>query len=116
LLQNLRLSNASAACIELINFTSSTIQNCFVLGTSSPGADGIYLGGCQGIVVKSNQISNDGVGCDSNDSFGNIFIADQLTNCTYGLYLGIPDKYQGNVTIACTTPFTGGTAVGYENN
>jgi hypothetical protein len=116
LLQNLTVSNATAACIELINSTSGTIQNCFILGNSSSGVDGIYLGGCQGIVVKNNQISNAGVGCDSNDSSGNIFIADQLTNCSYGLYLGTPDKYQGNVTIACANPFTGGTQVGFENN
>jgi hypothetical protein len=116
LLQNLRISNASAACIELTTCTSGTIQNCFILGDSSPGVDGVYLGGCQGIVVKNNQIANIGVGCDSNDSSGNIFIADQLTNCLYGLYLGALDKYQGNVTAACTTPFSGGIAVGYENN
>ena len=116
LLQNLTVSNASAAGVELINSTSGTIQNCFIPGNSSPGPDGVYLGGCQGIVVKNNQISNQSVGCDSNDSSGNIFIANQLTNCSYGLYLGTPDKYQGNVTTACTTPFTGGTPVGFENN
>ena len=67
-------------------------------------------------MVKNNQIANVSVGCDSNESSGNIFIADQLTNCSYRLYLGASDKYQGNVTIACASPFTGGTQVGFENN
>jgi len=116
LLQNLTVSNASSACIELITCITGTIQNCFILGTSGTSADGIYLGACQGIVVKNNQIANQAVGCDSGSSSGNIFIADQLTNCSYGLFLGAPDKYQGNVTIACANPFTGGTPVGFENN
>jgi len=103
LFQNLRVSNPVVAGIELINSTSGTIQNCFITNTT-PATDGIYLGGCQGIVVKNNQIANEGVGCDSNSTSGNIFIADQLTNCSYGLYLGTPDKYQGNVTIAWQLP------------
>jgi hypothetical protein len=32
------------------------------------------------------------------------------------LVLGTPDKFQGKVTAACKTPFSGGLAVGYENN
>ncbi len=116
LLQNLTVSNPTAACIELITCITGTIQNCFILGTPSTATDGIYLGACQGVVVKNNQIANQAVGCDSGSSSGNIFIADQLTNCSYGLFLGAPDKYQGNVTIACATPFTGGTPVGFENN
>ena len=116
LLQNLTVSNASSACIELTACIAGTIQNCFILGTSSTGVYGIYLGACQGIVVKNNQIANEAIGGDSGDSFGNIFIADQLTNCSYGLFLSAPDKYQGNVTIACANPFSGGTPVGFENN
>lgn len=116
LLQNLTVSNASTACIELTTITTGTIQNCFILGTSSTGVYGIYLGACQGIVVKNNQIANEAIGGDSGDSFGNIFIADQLTNCSYGLFLSAPDKYQGNVTIACANPFSGGIPVGFENN
>ena len=117
LLQNLRLLNIAAGGVELMSCSSSTIQNCLIVGVGKTGGgDGVYLGGCQGIVVKNNQIANEGVGCDSGTSSGNIFIADQLTNCLNGLYLGTPDKYQGNVAAACTTPFSGGIAVGYENN
>jgi hypothetical protein len=47
---------------------------------------------------------------------GNSFIANQIANCLFGLILGSLDKYQGNVTNRCLTPFLGGVAVGDENN
>jgi hypothetical protein len=59
----------------------------------------------QGCLTEGNQQSSN-----------NSFIYNNIANCTAGLFLLPGDKYQGNVTIKCATPFLEGIAVGQENN
>ena len=95
---------------------NSTIQNCFIEGNGSNSV-GVLLPGCTNVLVTNCQISDESTGGYSLFSGGgNSFIANQLMNCNTGLSLNAADKYQGNVTVGCTTPFSGGTAAGYENN
>jgi hypothetical protein len=116
--QNLGIFN-SGLSVVMQNSSFSTIQNCFIVGVG-PGStsDGVYLTNDTGIVVKNCQIANDFAGGTSSITGGNIFIANQLTDCNFGLIFdsGSIDKYQGCVTNGCTTPFTNGIAVGDENN
>ena len=92
------------------------IQNCFVDGAGYQTAG--FILGCNENVVKNNQILNfygpNGVGVLSNG--GNLFIGNSIFNCGIGLVLGSSDKYQSNLTVFCGTPFSGGTAVGDDNN
>ena len=115
LVQNLRLFNNGNG-VEGSSSNFSTIQDCFIVGQGSTIGNGVVLPSCFGTVVKDNQIASANVGCATVSSGGNSFIANQIANCSTGLLLGTGDKYQGNVTIGCTTPFSGGTAVGDENN
>jgi hypothetical protein len=103
----------------------SSIRNCLIVSTLSPtnpvGQGGVDLFGCTGIVVKNNQIGNQSIGgltqeTGGTPSKGCSFIYNNFANCPTGLLLGSVDKYQGNVTTNCPTPFSGGTAVGTENN
>jgi hypothetical protein len=111
--RNLRMINDYYA-VSFGTCTLDTIQNCFIAGTG--GGEGIVLYADSGDVVKNNHVANEKTGCLTTNTPGsNLFIANQLTNCGTGLNLS-GDKYQGNLTAACATPFTGGTAVGDENN
>jgi nitrous oxidase accessory protein NosD len=84
LVQNLRLFNDSFG-VSVINATSSTVQNCFIvgLGPSTANTVGVYLDGDQGLVVKNNQIGNELSGGISGNGNGSIFIANQLDELRY---------------------------------
>ena len=117
--QNLTLLNNELSVI-MQGCSYCTIQNCLIVGVGQADTNsfGVYLTNGLGIVVKNCQIANDYFGCYTASSSGNIFIENQLTNCATGLELDSenPDKYQGNLTTDCLQPFSGGTAVGDENN
>jgi hypothetical protein len=113
LVRNLRVLNGAYG-VFFANSVYSTIQDCFILNGGT--GIGVYLSSDGGIVVKNNQVTNASSGCETIFSQGSSFIANQLVNCNTGLVLGGGDKYQGNVTTGCTTSFSSGTAVGYENN
>jgi nitrous oxidase accessory protein NosD len=112
--QNLHVLNTNYG-VSLDTTSYSMIQNCFIVGASTASI-GISLNNDQGVTVKNNQIASFTDGCDSYHVGASSFIANQLANCTVGLLMQTGDKYQGNVTTACTIPFSGGTAVGTENN
>jgi hypothetical protein len=114
--QNLRLESAGGGVVAENTCTSSLIQNCFIAGSGALlAADiGVRLNGCADVVVRNNQIVSEEVGGSS--SGNNSFIANHIGSCTTGLSMGGTDKYQANVTTLCTTPFSGGTAVGDANN
>ncbi len=122
--ENLRVLN-NVFGVSASTCLFSSIKNCLIVSTlpiSNPaGQLGVSLFGCTGIVVKNNQIGNQVIGCVSQStgsppSLGCSFIYNNFANCPTGLLLGSVDKYQGNVTTNCPTPFSGGTAVGTENN
>ena len=114
LVQNLRLFKNGNG-IEASSNNFDTIQGCFIVGLGSTLGNGVVLPSCSGIVVKNNQIASANVGSATISTGGNSFIANQIANCSTGLLLGTGDKYQGNLTNGCTTPFSGGTAIGQEN-
>ena len=89
------------------------IQNCLIDGNGAEGAGVSLLNGRN--LVQHCQIVDCGIGAVTENGRG-IFIANSIFDCTIGLRLLERDKYQGNVTNGCTTPFSGGTAVGDENN
>jgi hypothetical protein len=112
-LRNLRMINDDNA-VSFGTCSFDTIQNCFIAGTADGDGIVLYADSCD--VVKNNHVANENTGCLTMNTPGsNLFIANQLTDCETGLNLD-GDKYQGNLTAACTTPFTGGTAVGDGNN
>jgi hypothetical protein len=88
------------------------IRDCFIDGTGE--GTGVSLSSTRNL-VQHCQILDYRVGADS-VAGGNIFIANSIFDCKTGLRMQTSDKYQGNVTNGCTTPFSGGTAVGDENN
>jgi hypothetical protein len=91
------------------------IQNCLIDGHGAPsGGAGVTLIDGQNL-VQHCQILDYDIGAETENGI-NIFIANSIFNCTTGLSMLKSDKYQGNVTNGCTTPFSGGTAVGDENN
>jgi parallel beta-helix repeat protein len=110
-IDNVRFLNNGTG-INLQGSTSCTVQNCLVIGSGT--GTGIMLTACSGVEVKNTQLLNwsSGVTSDGN----NAFLENYIGGCSAGLQLGTGDKYQGNVTNGCTTPFSGGTAVGTENN
>lgn len=112
LVENLRLFNSGPG-IEADNpCTSSVIRLCFIAGNGLN--EGVFLNGCSNVMVKNNQFLNEAIGGFSGGN--NSFIANYIGNCTTGLQMGATDKYQANVTNTCATPFSGGIAVGNENN
>jgi hypothetical protein len=95
--------------------TDSVIQNCLVQGIAGTSY-GVFLTGCSGILLTNNQMVSHFYCCESGSSSSDVFIGNFLGNADYGLYLDTGDKYAANVTTGCTTPFTGGVAVGDDNN
>lgn len=114
LVQNLRLLKQQFG-ISASSCSFSTIQNCFIVGQGG-SATGINLQSCSGVVVKNNQIASCSYGCLAQDTTGNLFIANQLTNCATGLGLSSGDKYEANLTLGATIAFNGGIPVGNDNN
>ena len=91
------------------------VGNCFLIGTgaSADGA-GVFMGGAND-QVQNCHISNLSDGVLSANLNGNGILNNYVASCTYGLGLGSNDYYQGNIVTNCTTPFSGGNAVGTEN-
>jgi hypothetical protein len=110
-IQNVQFSNNETS-INLQNSVSCIVQNCLVFGTGA--GTGIQVSGCEGVQVKNTQLANWAFGVTSDG--GNAFLENYIGGCSTGLQLGTGDKYQGNVTSGCATPFSGGTAAGTENN
>jgi nitrous oxidase accessory protein NosD len=91
------------------------IENCSVVGPGN-GGYGIYLYTCSAVGIRNNQISECSYGIfEGGVTTPNALIGNYEATCTYGLNLSSGTKYQGNVTTNCTTPVTGGIAVGQEN-
>ena len=118
-------SGHSLTNVQLLNFSSigllvlannCLIENCSMVGATGASATGIYIWVAGGVGVRNNLISecNNGI-YENSVTTPNALIANYEANCTNGLYLSSGSKYQGNVTTGCTTPVTGGIAVGQEN-
>ena len=98
--------------------SGSTATNNTITGITAQtdgSADGIS-GSNYKFVASGNVISD--ITSPTGSSFG-LFggafaVGNTISNAKYGLYS--VTKYRGNLTIGCTTPFSGGTAVGSENN
>lgn len=118
-IRNLFLTN-NVGGVNLARCVNGSVQNCFVLGSGATDSFGIAMNGCTGVEVKHNQVLDWDIGISSEsgrpNGGGSAFLENYLGICTTGLQLGTADKYQGNVTNGCTTPFSGGTVVGHENN
>lgn len=91
------------------------IENCVIGGASGAG-NGIYISNAGAVGVRNNQISGFTYGINEYSvTAPNALIGNNETNCTYGLNLSSSSKYQGNLATECSTPVTGGIAVGQEN-
>ena len=117
--RNLLLTN-NVGGINLARCVNGSVQNCCIVGRGATDSFGIAMNGCRGVEVKNNQVLDWATGVSSENGqqngAGSAFLENYLGNCKTGLQLSTGDKYQGNVTNGCTTPFSGGTAVGLENN
>jgi parallel beta-helix repeat protein len=99
----------------LVEANDCLIENCMVVGSGN-GGFGIYLNNCSAIGLRNNQISECSDGIFENEvTVPNALIGNYEANCQYGLHLSSGTKYWGNITTNCTTPVTGGIAVGKEN-
>ena len=113
--QNLRLLN-NAEGVTSVSTSFNVVQNCLIIGPAGGKGLGVYLLFCSADAVKNNQLGNCLYGVYSFGTGGCACVQNYIAKCTYGLNLGSTDKYQGNVTTGCATPFSGGIAVGDENN
>lgn len=92
------------------------IENCIISGASGAITTGIYISNAGAVGVRNNQISGCIYGINEYSATApNALIGNSEANCVYGLNLSSSSKYQGNVATECTTPVTGGIAVGQEN-
>ncbi len=87
--------------------SNNTVANL----TASSSNAGIFGAGSKGFVASGNTISKLAA-----TSYG-LYLVDfavnnTVSNCTYGVSA---TKYANNLTSDCGTPFTGGTAEGYNN-
>ena len=114
--QNLRLETKGLGVLTELTSVYSMIQDCFVLGggIGTPLINVGIIAQGEGTVVKNNHVVNEDVGCVSGG--GAMFIANYIASCGTGLSMASTDKYQGNVTVNCIGAFSGGIAVGTENN
>lgn len=110
--QNIRLESVGNGILAY--GASTLIQNCFIVGNGTAEGIGLGTSGSLDVVVKNNLIVSENVGVESHGN--NSFIYNWVGSCNVGFNLGSTDKYQGNLTTLCTTTFTGGIAVGDENN
>jgi hypothetical protein len=91
------------------------IENC-VIGGASGASFGIGISNAGAVGVRNNQVSGFTYGIyEWSVTSPNALIGNYEANCTYGLNLSSGSKYQGNVATECSTPVTGGIAVGQEN-
>jgi hypothetical protein len=90
------------------------VDSCIIVSTNPASVQPGIAMDCQGSQVRYCQIIGFNDGVDESGGF-NVMTYNFLTNCGTGLLLSSGDKYQGNVTTRCGTPFSGGTAVGQEN-
>jgi nitrous oxidase accessory protein NosD len=100
-----------------VGSNDTVVQNCYIIGTGPANSgDGIFIENCADVQVSGCHISQFGEGINSfGGKLGNAFLHNYIAGCTNGLELFTNDYYQGNVVTNCTTPFTGGNAIGTEN-
>jgi hypothetical protein len=90
------------------------VDGCIIVSSNATNVEPGVAMDCAESQVSNCQISGFNAGVLESGS-DNAMIHNFLTNCGTGLSLASGDKYQGNVTARCGTPFSGGTAVGGEN-
>jgi hypothetical protein len=111
-LTNVQVLSSSVGVLVTAN--DCLVESCNVIGTGN--SFGIAIQQCSAVCVKDNQVSQQGYGIvESSVTTPNAVIKNCEANCTYGLILSSTSKYQNNITINCTTPISGGIAVGDDN-
>jgi nitrous oxidase accessory protein NosD len=113
---NVRLVNLPQDGI-LVMASDSLIENCSIVGPGANGTStGITIFNGTAIKVKDNRVSEFTNGILSEGSSTSAALTGNYeANCVDGLNLQAGDKYQDNITTNCTTPVTGGAAVGPDN-
>ena len=94
--------------------TNCVVASCVIVSSNASNVQPGISMDCAESQVSDSQVSGFNVGVEETGS-DNAMIHNFLTDCGTGLSLSSGDKYQGNVTTRCGTPFSGGTAVGGEN-
>ena len=113
-------ANADASGIFAFEGTGLEARNNIITSITASGSGKAF--GILGNSVMSainNSVSNVTTG-GSGSAYGiyqsPLAISNRISNCQVGISCLSTQKYQGNVTTGCATPFSGGTAAGYENN
>jgi len=99
------------------------MSDCRILNTISSNATGQYVFGIY-TTARYTVVSNclfDGEEADNNTygiyfSGNGVATGNSISRSEYGIYVnGVTVKYMNNITMDCTTAFSGGTSVGTNN-
>jgi hypothetical protein len=99
--------------------TGCTIQRNLLMTTGSGGSLIDVINSAGAIVVRDNQASGQptfAVVFSNSTSSGSYFDNNFVINGASGLFLENADKYRFNIADLCTTPYSGGTALGAGSN
>jgi hypothetical protein len=114
--ENMRVANAHDG-IYFVTPSGCRIQDNYIANCT---ANGVWVGTASpdnGNTIQDNQAINCGSGYNTfGGSFGNYLFNNFASHCAIGLNMDGGDRYRFNVTNACTTPFSLGTALTDGNN
>ena len=102
----------------------NAVSGTFTNGTGSAFALGIVGSNADGILIHSNSVTNESLVTNTrgivlnNTSTGAILRNNDIVNMLIGINFtdGSTGKYFNNLTTGVTTPFSGGTPIGNNNN
>jgi Periplasmic copper-binding protein (NosD) len=112
IVQNLRLANPLIG-ILLNGVGYSKVTNNQITNSYGIGGSGISIKKGPGNVASENIIVGFDWGIFSSGGY-NYLVENTISDCSFGLWMAPGDKYRFNTTFNCSN-FTGGTALGAEN-
>jgi hypothetical protein len=92
-----------------------------ILNLGANNSDGINVNAHRCGLVEKNTVSavsngRYGIICSNGSGSDAMVVENTVENFSYGIEFSSTGKYRANLTYNCPTPFSGGTAVGSENN
>lgn len=123
--ENMRITYCYRIGVRIGRCPSSRVVDCQVSQIGYAGGPSAYGITSDGALVQNNFVnsilSQGGVGIYLKGGSGNtsaFAIRNTIANCAYGIYGDTGNyapKYQDNLTVNCTTPFTGAVDAGGNN-
>jgi hypothetical protein len=114
----------STSGINAVGYDVKVTDNVIGGISTGVGSFALMVDATRSGLVEKNTVSATSTGtigiyCFAHVAAAGVFaVENTITNFTTGLQFtgSAGGKYRGNLTVNCTTPFSGGTAVGGENN